>query len=100
MKRLTPQEKQDQLNILKRWIEKYTAEHPRNEGEYSWGMRENNLNAIQKPLRDGIVFYSNGWGWRLRKNWREALAAAEQAVQAELLSSQNQSGHVDGPQPT
>ena len=24
-----------------------------------------------KPLRDGIVFYSGGWGWRLRKGWRQ-----------------------------
>lgn len=21
--------------------------------------------------RKGIIFYSGGWGWRLRKNWRE-----------------------------
>jgi hypothetical protein len=24
-----------------------------------------------KPYREGIIFYSTGWGWRLRKNWRD-----------------------------
>ena len=23
------------------------------------------------PYRKGIIFYSTGWGWRLRKGWRE-----------------------------
>lgn len=26
-----------------------------------------------KTLRDGILFYSAGWGWRLRKEWRPAI---------------------------
>ncbi len=26
---------------------------------------------FDKELRNGIVFYSSGWGWRLRVNWRE-----------------------------
>ena len=28
---------------------------------------------IPRELREGIVFYSSGWGWRLRKNWELVL---------------------------
>ena len=24
-----------------------------------------------RPYRKEIIFFSTGWGWRLRKNWRE-----------------------------
>lgn len=27
-----------------------------------------------KAQRDEIVFYSSGWGWRLRKGWRQTFA--------------------------
>lgn len=30
---------------------------------------------IDKRLRDGIIFYSSGWGWRLRIGWEDVLKA-------------------------
>lgn len=33
------------------------------------------MKNIDKPLRDGIVFYSSGWGWRLRVGWEDVLKA-------------------------
>lgn len=31
------------------------------------------IGNIDKSLRDGVVFYSRGWGWRLRKDWKTTL---------------------------
>lgn len=28
---------------------------------------------IDRRLRDGVIFYSTGWGWRLRKEWQMVL---------------------------
>lgn len=28
---------------------------------------------IDSRLRDGVIFYSTGWGWRLRKMWQMVL---------------------------
>ena len=37
---------------------------------------------IKKPLRDGVVFYSTGWGWRLRKYWEMSLEGKLQEAEA------------------
>jgi len=34
-----------------------------------------------KAVRDGVIFYSSGWGWRLRKDWRATLAAKRAQAQ-------------------
>jgi hypothetical protein len=65
-----------QLRNLELWCEGYLARHPRNHGEYA------RLTDFYKPLRDGIVFYSSGWGWRLRKDWREAITRKRAELQA------------------
>jgi hypothetical protein len=31
------------------------------------------LDSRYKWLRDGVLFYSRGWGWRVRKDWREVV---------------------------
>ena len=59
-----------QLNRLEQWCNSYHEENPRNNGTYRGGV----CRDTYKPLRDGIVFYSSGWGWRLRKNWQQAIA--------------------------
>jgi hypothetical protein len=35
------------------------------------------LRPDKKPLREGVIFYYQGWGWRVRKGWREAVKAIE-----------------------
>lgn len=35
-----------------------------------------------QDIREGVVFYSPGWGWRLRPTWQRELAAKRQAVAA------------------
>lgn len=45
--------------------------------------------SIDKNLRDDIVFWSSGWGWRLRKNWRENWYK-KCAELAQIIHSQSQ----------
>lgn len=33
-------------------------------------------------LREGVIYHSAGWGWRLRRDWREALATKRAALSA------------------
>lgn len=67
-----------QLNRLEQWCISYREENPRNNGTYRGGV----CRDTYKPLRDGIVFYSSGWGWRLRKNWQQAIAEKRVELQA------------------
>ena len=67
-----------QLNRLEKWCIAYREENPRNHGTYRGGV----CRDTYKPLRDGIVFYSSGWGWRLRKNWQQAIADKRVELQA------------------
>ncbi len=80
MKKITPEQKLEQLARLEKWIEKYLQEHPRNSGEYGFIPER----LIDKPQRDGIVFYSGGWGWRLRKNWKEVLEQKKSDLQSQI----------------
>jgi len=34
-----------------------------------------------QSLREGVIYHSEGWGWRLRRDWREELAAKRAALQ-------------------
>lgn len=34
-----------------------------------------------QSLREGVIYHSEGWGWRLRRAWREELAAKRAALQ-------------------
>lgn len=77
MKKPSAKELLFQLRNLEIWCEEYTVRHPRNYGEYV------GLADFYKPLRDGIVFYSSGWGWRLRKNWHETIAQKRAELEAD-----------------
>ncbi len=35
------------------------------------------ISSSHKWLRDGVLFYSKGWGWRVRKGWREVVKQIE-----------------------
>ena len=37
------------------------------------GVYNHQFTAIPKAIRDDIVFYSSGWGWRLRKDYQRTL---------------------------
>lgn len=67
-----------QIKRLKKWVEKYLKEHGSNSGEYS-----HIGGLVDKPLRDGIIFYSTGWGWRMRKNGLEVLEQRMKEIQEE-----------------
>lgn len=54
----------EQLKLMRQRIEEYLKKHPTNGGDY-----KPSFTNFKKELRQGIVFYSRGWGWRLRKNW-------------------------------
>jgi len=58
-----------QLQLLIEWVMHYREQHPRNHGTYT----DTGQKYIDTDIRNGIIFYSNGWGWRLRKNWFEEL---------------------------
>ena len=64
-RKLSPAES---LAELEKQIEWYQKTHPTNGGSYSYSITQ-----VPKPIRDGIFFWSAGWGWRLRKNWQEVL---------------------------
>jgi len=53
------------------WLCIYIENMGNGKGMYRiFGMHDNLhwlSKAWSKPLRDGIIFYSTGWGWRLRK---------------------------------
>jgi hypothetical protein len=42
-----------------------------------------------------LVFYYRGWGWRLRKNWRERLIELEKSTPAENLQGCRNLGPAD-----
>lgn len=64
----------EQLNELKRACEEYLAAYPTNRGAYpAYSSNLAHFRNIRKDLRDGVVFYSGGWGWRLRREWRKVL---------------------------
>jgi len=77
MKKPSSKEMLFQLRNLEIWCTEYTKRNPRNYGEYA------GLTDFYKPLRDGIVFYSSGWGWRLRKNWQQTIATKRAELQIE-----------------
>ncbi len=68
-----------QLECLEQWCIEYRQHHPKNYGTYNAG----SVRGLYKPLRDGVIFYSRGWGWRLRKRWQEAIEAKRQELQAD-----------------
>lgn len=49
------------------WIDKYREYYQRNEGSYR------SAAFIPVHLRQGILFYRAGYGWRLTKNWQSVL---------------------------
>ena len=57
-----------ELGRLRLMIMGYLSEHPNNGGCYKM---EFDFGGIKKEFRDGIVFYSSGWGWRLRGDWEK-----------------------------
>lgn len=65
----------DWLKILIEWIVEYNDRHPENHGEYKrYSKYGCNLpTTIPIKIRQGIVFYSRGWGWRLRENYKTVL---------------------------
>lgn len=56
----------EQLALIRQRIDEYLAAHPTNSGDY-----KPSFTNFDRKLRTGIVFYSSGWGWRVRKNWEE-----------------------------
>lgn len=56
----------EQLTLMRQLIDKYLEAHPTNGGDY-----KPSFTNFDRDLRNGIVFYSRGWGWRVRKNWEE-----------------------------
>lgn len=74
---------------IKEWIGlcEYLEKRPRKSSYYSSQITNSHLlgdNAMFLGMRKWMkyndcdcVFYSTGWGWRLRKNWRERLASIE-----------------------
>ena len=57
----------EQLELIKVRCEQIEAKYPKHRAAYNPSFAN-----FDKDLRAGIVFYSSGWGWRLRRNWREA----------------------------
>lgn len=79
MKKPSIQNLLHQWKLLAKWCAAYIEEDPRNWGTYRGGQ----LREIYKPLRDGVVFYSSGHGWRLRSDWEQVLAEKQKELQAE-----------------
>lgn len=65
----------EQIDMIEERIVEYLKKHPTNSGDYS-----PSYTNFDKDLRNGIVFYRQGWGWRLRKGWRETLDTKRQAL--------------------
>lgn len=59
---------QQLLATLEEQIAWYQKTRPTNGGSYS-----RSITNIPKPIREGIFFYGQGWGWRLRKDWEAVL---------------------------
>lgn len=53
----------------------------RGKSSYGWGGPITKRDKRRRP--DGLIFYSTGWGWRLRKGWRERLAELEKAARVD-----------------
>ena len=71
----------EQLAVLETWCNKYKEQHPQNHGTYS----ASPIRELYKPLRDGVVFYSSGHGWMLRKNWQESIRTKRAELEDEAL---------------
>lgn len=56
----------EQLELIKKRCEEIEQKYPHRRASY-----KPSFTNFDKDLRNGIVFYSSGWGWRLRSNWRE-----------------------------
>jgi hypothetical protein len=69
--KLTAEQKLKQLEILEKWCLEFDAKQPENYGSY-----DNIGHIVDKTIRDGIIFWNTGRGWRLRKNpktWKEVI---------------------------
>lgn len=85
MKTLTAEEKLRQLGILEDWIKDYKFEYPRNSGSY-YGSA---IRFLHKSIRDGIVFYSGGWGWRLHTEYAQEIERKRHEYQSEINKAIN-----------
>jgi hypothetical protein len=59
----------EQLMLMRQRIDEYLEKHPTNGGDYT-----PSFTNFKKELRQGIVFYRPGWGWRLRKDWEKVFS--------------------------
>ena len=59
------------MDRLIAWINEYQKFNPRNRGSYRTTGHMPTIVPIH--LRKGIIFYSDGRGWRLRKEWQSVL---------------------------
>jgi hypothetical protein len=79
---MSDQEWQD-WNYLCQWL----ALRPSNSGAYRLRSKEYLTKLPAKHRKElALIFYSAGWGWRLRKGWQERLEALRpDGVQSEPL---------------
>jgi len=68
------------LNALEQAISQYLEQNPTNGGAYGDRWLFDPV-AMPKHLRDGIIFYSTGWGWRLRNGWQDVLRKRKAMVE-------------------
>lgn len=59
----------DQLIQIEMRCNELERKQPKRRADY-----QPSFTNFDSELRQGIVMYRSGWGWRLRKNWREVLA--------------------------
>ncbi len=74
------------MAMLINWINEYREAYPRNTGSYRTAGRMPTIVPIH--LRRGIIFYSDGRGWQLRKGWQDVLR--------QRMEDLNQGATVDG----
>lgn len=80
--------KLEQIEQLEKMCERIEREQPKRRClssddfrmAYWKGEFTTHIKNIDKDIRDGVVFYSSGWGWRLRLNWRETLQAKKVSI--------------------
>lgn len=70
-----------EIAVLEALVTYYLNQCPTNSGLYVKG--DFDPNKITKSMRDGVFFYSTGWGWRLRKNWQIELEKRKDGVHYE-----------------
>ena len=58
----------EQLDLIEQHCSEIEEKYPKRRAAYS-----PSFTNFDKELREGIVFYRSGWGWRLNRNWRETL---------------------------